>query len=105
MSFDWKHFVLSHLIWIAALAVAIGGFQSWRSEHDQHLLAEQKIAVDEQQVVQLQQNITANNQARQTACCDSDKRVGGASQRHCRSDLSTLQRTGGRSQGEAVQRP
>jgi hypothetical protein len=41
------------------------GVHSWQQEHDARLLAEQRIAVDEQQVKQFQDSITANNQTMQ----------------------------------------
>jgi hypothetical protein len=37
-TFDWKHFVLSHLIWIVAFVVAVVGVQSWHAEHDARLV-------------------------------------------------------------------
>lgn len=47
MSFDWKHFVLFHLIWIVAIAVA--SFDSSRGAQSMaRLPAEQRIAADEQ---------------------------------------------------------
>lgn len=40
MNFDWKHFVLSHLVWIVAVSVAVVAFYQWRAEHDARLKAE-----------------------------------------------------------------
>jgi hypothetical protein len=66
VSFSNWHIHTSYLVIGIVLAIdAYVGVHSWQQEHDARLLAEQKIAVDEQQVKQLQDSITANNQAMQ----------------------------------------
>lgn len=57
MTLDIKHFVLSHMIWIVALAVALVAAHSWMGEHDARLLAAQEEKVAEAQVKTLQQAI------------------------------------------------
>jgi hypothetical protein len=57
VTFDYKHFVLSHLIWIIAVAIALVGFHSWKLEHDDKLAIKQAEAVAEVQVKNLQQQI------------------------------------------------
>ena len=60
---DWKHFLLSHIAWVILVSVGLVGIHAYQQEHDQRLLAYQKVAVAEQQVKTLQTDITANNQA------------------------------------------
>lgn len=57
MTIDWKHFVLSHAIWIALAGASIVGFNSWKAEHDSRLIAEQQIKISQTQVQTLQQQI------------------------------------------------
>jgi hypothetical protein len=63
MTFDWKHFLLSHLAWVILVGVGLVGIHAYQQEHDARLLADQKVAVAEQQVKTLQTDIQANNQA------------------------------------------
>jgi len=63
MTFDWKHFLLSHLAWVILVGVGLVGIHAYQQEHDARLLADQKVAVAEQQVKTLQTDIAANNQA------------------------------------------
>src|SRR5580692_6224305 len=63
MNLDWKHWVLSHLIWVALAAGLFVGFRSWRAEHDARLAAEKSIAVSQQQVKSLQDQITQRDAA------------------------------------------
>ena len=63
MTLDWKHFVLSHLIWIALAAGLLVGFRSWRAEHDARLAAEKSIAVSQATVKSLQDQITQRDAA------------------------------------------
>jgi hypothetical protein len=57
MTWDYKHFILSHLIWVIAAVVAVFAFYSWRGEHDQRLLAEQAVKVADARVETLQTQI------------------------------------------------
>jgi hypothetical protein len=57
-----KTFVLHHLAWVVLVGVGLIGIHAWIGEHDQRLLADQKVAVAEQQVKTLQTDIQANNQ-------------------------------------------
>lgn len=63
MTFDVKHWLLTHALWIVALGVGFVGFNSWRSEHDARLAAQITISKDEQQVKSLQDQIGQNNSA------------------------------------------
>jgi hypothetical protein len=63
MTLDIKHFILSHLIWVALAAGLFVGFRSWRAEHDARLAAEKSIAVSQQQVKSLQDQITQRDAA------------------------------------------
>lgn len=63
MTFDYKHFVLSHLIWIVAALVAFVGVHSYMQEHDAHLLAVQQEKVSEATIKSLQQGIAARDSA------------------------------------------
>src|SRR5438309_1118073 len=60
---DWRHWVLSHLVWIVCVAVALILGHSYIAEHDARLLAEQQIKQSEQQVEDLQKTIAANDAA------------------------------------------
>lgn len=57
MAWDFKHFILSHLIWVIAATVAVFAFYSWRGEHDQRLLAEQAVKVADANVRYLEGRI------------------------------------------------
>jgi len=63
MALDLKHWLLSHALWVVAVGVAFIGYRSYIAEHDARLLADQKVAVAEQQVKALQTNIDQNNAA------------------------------------------
>jgi hypothetical protein len=54
---DWKHWALSHAIWIVAAIVGGIAFHSWIAEHDQRLKAEQQQKISETNVKSLQQQI------------------------------------------------
>lgn len=62
MALDYKHWILTHLVWIALAAGLTVAFYSWRGEHDARLIAEAKVKADETQVASLQQSIIANAQ-------------------------------------------
>jgi hypothetical protein len=63
VNLDWKHWLLSHAIWIVELAVALLLGHSYLMEHDRRLLADQTIKISEAQVKDLQAQIAANNAA------------------------------------------
>jgi len=65
MTFDYKHFVLSHLVWIMAVIVAVIGFYSWRGEHDSRLLADAQVSASNAVVKSLQQQISVRDSAAQ----------------------------------------
>lgn len=58
-----RAFAVHHIPWLILVIVGGIGIHSYMQEHDSRLLAEQKIAVDEQQVKTLQASIAVNNQA------------------------------------------
>lgn len=60
---DWRHWAISHLVWIVAVSVALILGHSYIAEHDQRLIADQAIKVSEAKVSQLQQQIAANDAA------------------------------------------
>jgi cell division septum initiation protein DivIVA len=62
VALDYKHWILTHAIWIAAVAAGFVGFHSWLGEHDQRLKAEQQFKVSEQAIKGLQTQVDANNQ-------------------------------------------
>lgn len=63
MSLDWKHWALSHAVWIAAIAVALVMGHSMLAEHDARLQADAQIKISESQVKDLQAQIVATNAA------------------------------------------
>jgi hypothetical protein len=58
-----KTFVMHHLAWVILVSVGLVGIHAYLGEHDARLLADQKVAVAEQQVKVLQTDIQANNAA------------------------------------------
>jgi hypothetical protein len=81
-TFDWKHFVLSHLVWIAAAAVAVVAFYQWRAEHDARLQAEaqekasaQVIAQNAKDIADLRQQIKDNDAKAAQQVADIQKLV------------------------------
>jgi hypothetical protein len=63
LTLDWKHWLLSHLVWVVGVAIAVVAFYSWRAEHDQRLIAEQAVKAAEVQVKTLQQSIADRDKA------------------------------------------
>lgn len=63
MNFDWKHFVMGHIMWIAIAAVSLFAVHAWIGEHDQRLLATQQQKISEAQVKDLQAQMVAVNAA------------------------------------------
>lgn len=63
MTLDWKHWLLTHLIYIVIIVAMVVGFRSWRAEHDARLAAEKSIAVSQQVVKSLQDQITQRDAA------------------------------------------
>jgi hypothetical protein len=60
---DWRHWALTHALYLVLIGAGIIGFYSWKGEHDARLIAEAKVKADESQVIALQQNISQNNAA------------------------------------------
>lgn len=60
---DWKHWALSHAVWIAVVGVALVMGHSLLAEHDARLLADAQIKVSEAQVKDLQAQIVQTNAA------------------------------------------
>lgn len=63
MNLDWKHWALSHAVWIAAIAIALVMGNSLLAEHDARLLADAQIKVSETQIKDLQAQIVQTNAA------------------------------------------
>jgi hypothetical protein len=62
MSLDWRHWALTHLVWIVAVVIGGIGIHTYIQEHDARVKAEATLKADEGQVATLQQQITANTQ-------------------------------------------
>lgn len=62
-SLDWRHWLLSHLVWVVALTVAVIMGHSYIAEHDARVLADAQIKTSEANIVSLQQQIAATNAA------------------------------------------
>jgi hypothetical protein len=62
-NFDWKHFVLGHLVWVVGIAVALVIGHSYLAEHDARLLADAQIKISEANVKALTDQIAATNAA------------------------------------------
>jgi hypothetical protein len=60
---DAKHFLLSHAIWVAIVAVGVFAGHAWLVEHDQRLLADKQEKISEAQVKDLQAQIAQLNAA------------------------------------------
>ena len=60
---DWRHWVLSHLIWVAAVSVALVVGHSYLVEHDARIAADAAIKTSQATVANLQQQITSTNAA------------------------------------------
>lgn len=60
---DWRHWVLSHLVWIVAVVIALVMGRSFIAEHDARILADAQIKTSEATVATLQQQIAAANAA------------------------------------------
>lgn len=58
-SLDARHWVLSHLIWVAAVVVGIIGFRYWVHEHDQNLVISAQVKAYEATNKTLQEEIVA----------------------------------------------
>ena len=81
-TFDWKHFVLSHLVWIIGVSVAVVAFYQWRGEHDARMQAEaqekasaQVIAQNAKDIANFQQQIKDNDARAQAQVADIQKLV------------------------------
>jgi hypothetical protein len=82
MNFDWKHFVLSHLVWIIGVSVAVVAFYQWRGEHDARLKAEAQEKASQQiidknakDIADLRQQITDNDNRAAQQVADIQKLV------------------------------
>jgi hypothetical protein len=61
MTFDFKHFILSHLIWVAVAIAGGVGFYSWKGEHDSRLFSDAQVASSNAAVKSLQQQIVSRD--------------------------------------------
>jgi hypothetical protein len=62
-SLDWRHWLLSHVVWIVAIGVAIVIGRSYIAEHDARLLADAQIKISETTISDLRKQMAANNAA------------------------------------------
>lgn len=62
-SFDWRHWVLSHLVWIVAVSVGLIVGRAALQEHDQRVLADAQIKTDQVSIATLQKQIASNDAA------------------------------------------
>jgi hypothetical protein len=60
---DWRHWLLSHAVWIAAIAVALVLGHSYVAEHDARILADAQIKMSEANIKNLTDQIAATNAA------------------------------------------
>jgi hypothetical protein len=65
MTLDVKTWILSHCIWIVAVAVALTMGHAWLREHDQRLAVESSLKSSQAQIQTLQQQITTAQQQAQ----------------------------------------
>lgn len=61
MNFDWKHFVLSHLIWIIGGVIAVIGFRQYQAAHDSQVKAEAVAQAAQEQIASLRSQIDERN--------------------------------------------
>lgn len=62
-NWDWRHWVLSHLVWIAAVSVALVLGHSWIAEHDARLRADEQIKASETLIKSLEDHQKATDAA------------------------------------------
>jgi len=60
-SLDWRHWILSHTVWIAAVAIALVFGRAYIAEHDARVVADAAIKTAEANVTNLQQQIAARD--------------------------------------------
>lgn len=60
---DWRHWVLSHLVWIVGASVALLMAHSYLAEHDARILADIQVQRSERTVAELNKQISATNLA------------------------------------------
>jgi hypothetical protein len=64
---DWKHYALTHLIYIVAIGIGIIAFHSWSAEHTARMQAEATVKAAQVQVQTLQTQIAARDTQTQIA--------------------------------------
>ena len=60
---DFRHWILSHLVWVVAVTIALIMGRSFIVEHDARILADAQIKTSEAAITTLQQQIAATNAA------------------------------------------
>ena len=60
---DFRHWILSHLIWVVAITVALVMGHSYLAEHDARIAADAAIKVSQANVANLQKQMAANDAA------------------------------------------
>lgn len=60
---DWRHWILSHLVWIVAVSIALVLGHSYLAEHDARLQADAQIKLSEANIKTLTDQIAANDAA------------------------------------------
>jgi hypothetical protein len=60
---DWRHWVLTHLVWIVGASVALVMGHSFIAEHDARILADAQVKTSERSVADLTKQIASTNTA------------------------------------------
>ena len=60
---DWRHWALSHAVWIAAVVIALVLGRSWMAEHDARLRADDQIKASEDIIKNLRDHQAATDAA------------------------------------------
>ncbi|HEY6767569.1 MAG TPA: hypothetical protein VI386_22665 [Candidatus Sulfotelmatobacter sp.] len=58
---DWRHWVLTHIVWFVAATIALVLGNSWLHEHDARILADTQIKISETTVAGLKQQIAVTD--------------------------------------------
>jgi hypothetical protein len=62
-NWDWRHWLLSHFVWVVAITVALVIGHTAIAEHDARVVADAAIKTSQATITGLQQQITATNTA------------------------------------------